>query len=149
MENKDQNKQNGGGMGKRGVTRPEMSMEKGHQQDDKKGHDSGMMMGNDQRKEMLHMHHMQTLWIYWTLVMLGIWMVASPLTFDYGKNVVEPSGGRDVWLSMGGRIAAMQWSDIISGLLLIFFGWRSFTPNRPYSVWICPRQKHMVYKINM
>jgi hypothetical protein len=137
MENKDQNKQNGGGMGKRGVTRPEMSMEKGHQQDDKKGHDSGMMMGNDQRKEMLHMHHMQTLWIYWTLVMLGIWMVASPLTFDYGKNVVEPSGGRDVWLSMGGRIAAMQWSDIISGLLLIFFGWRSLTPNRPYSVWIC------------
>ena len=142
MENKDQNKhQQGGGMGKRGVTRPEMSMEKGHQQDgdkeNKKEHDSGMMMGNDQRKEMLHMHHMQTLWIYWTLVMLGIWMVASPLTFDYGKNVVEPSGGRDVWLSMGGRIAAMKWSDILSGLLLIFFGWRSLTPNRPYSVWIC------------
>lgn len=146
MENKDQNKhQHGGGMGKRGVTRPmaEMSMKKNHQQEDKKDQDdkesneSGMMMSNEQRKEMLHMHHMQTLWIYWTLVILGIWMVASPLTFDYGKNVVEPSGGRDVWLSLSQRISFMKWSDIISGLLLIFFGWRSLTPNRPYSVWIC------------
>ncbi|MEX2592019.1 MAG: vitamin K epoxide reductase family protein, partial [Anditalea sp.] len=144
MENQNQNKpQHGGGMGKRGVTRPMMQMEKEDKQSpegDKgnenknSGHD---MMSNDQRKEMLHMHHMQTLWIYWTLVILGIWMVASPLTFDYGKNVVEPGGGRDVWLSMGERIAAMKWSDILSGLLLIFFGWRSLTPDRPYSVWIC------------
>jgi hypothetical protein len=69
--------------------------------------------------------------------MLGVWMVASPLTFNYAKNVVEPSGGREVWLSMSGRIAAMKWSDIISGILLIFFGWRALTPNRPYSIWIC------------
>jgi hypothetical protein len=141
QQDSNSNSDHDGGMGKRGVTRPEMSMEKSHQQGDskenKKGHDSGMKMDDGQRREMLHMHHMQTLWIYWTLVMLGIWMVASPLTFDYGKNVVEPSGGRDVLLSMGGRIATMKWSDIISGLLLIFFGWRSLTPNRPCSVWIC------------
>ena len=28
-------------------------------------------MDMEKRKEMLHMHHMQTLWIYWMLVILG------------------------------------------------------------------------------
>ena len=140
-----------GGMGKRGVTRPmaEMPMKKGDGQNDgegqdkkdrdkdRKSRDDGMMMGMDQRMEMLHMHHMNTLWIYWLLIMLGIWMIASPLTFDYGIGTVEPSGGRDVWLSLADRIAAMKWSDIISGLLLVFFGWRALTPNRPISVWLC------------
>lgn len=128
------------GMGSRGVTRPMMQMDtdKKEEKQENEGKENGhQMMDHGQRKEMLHMHHMQTLWIYWTLVILGVWMVASPLTFDYGKSVVEPSGGRDVWLSLGERIAAMKWSDIISGFLLVFFGWRSLTPNRPYSVWIC------------
>ena len=118
-----------GGMGKRGVTRP-MSGQHRHEG----GHHE---MGMERRREMLHMHHMQTLWIYWMLIILGIWMVASPLTFSYSIGTVEPSGGREVWLSLESRIAAMKWSDIISGLLLIFFGWRSLTPNRPYSMWIC------------
>src|SRR5690606_484436 len=54
-----------------------------------------------------------------------------------GKAAVAPSGGREVWLSLQQRISFMTWSDIISGLLLIFFGWRSLTPNRPISLWIC------------
>ncbi len=122
------------GMGSRGVTRPMMDREKhsGH------GHMEmgSMKMGMDDRMEMLKKHHKQTLWVFWTVVLLGFWMIASPLTFDYAKSVVEPSGGRDVWLSLGERIAAMRWSDFISGILLVFFGWRSLKPNRPYSVWI-------------
>ena len=86
---------------------------------------------------MLHMHHQKTLWIYWMLILLGVWLVLSPLTFSYGVGTVEPSGGRDVWLSLADRIAVLKWSDIVSGLLLIFFGWRSLTPNRPVSLWIC------------
>ena len=136
-------------MGTRGVTRPmsEMPMQSGHNKETEKQdeHRHGkqgdgqhpMEMNMEQRHEMLHMHHMQTLWIYWTIVLLGIWMVISPLTFDYGKNSVEPSGGREVWLSLADRVLAMKWSDIISGLLLIFFGLRSLSPNRPYSMWIC------------
>lgn len=130
--NNDKNKSDDsqhGGMGKRGVTRPMMS---GHR---KEG--GPHKMSGEQRREMLHMHHMQTLWIYWTLIMLGIWMVMSPLTFSYGIGTVEPSGGRDLWLSLAERVIIMKWSDIISGLLLIFFGWRSLTPNRPYSLWAC------------
>lgn len=118
------------GMASRGVTRPMAEKEvKGHSHDD--GDNGGM-----DRMKMLHMHHKQTLWVYWMLIILGAWLVISPFTFDYGKEIVQPSGGRDLWISDSMRVLVMKWSDIISGLLLMFFGWRSLTPNRPISLWI-------------
>ena len=135
------------GMGSRGVTRPMMGGKKNNDSSshsdsvDKKGnsHNSGSggkgSMDMD-RKKMLHMHHMQTLWIYWTIILLGAWMVMSPLTFSYGKDIVQPSGGRSLWLSDSMRVMAMKWSDIICGVLLMIFGWRSLVPNRPISRWI-------------
>ena len=120
-------------MEKRGVSRPMAEKEsKKHQQ--KMMKDGGM--SKEKRHEMLHMHHMQTLWIYWTLILLGVWLVLAPFNFGYGKEIVQPSGGRSIWLSDAARVAAMKWSDIISGILLIFFGWRSLLPNRPVSMWI-------------
>lgn len=139
---KDKQDKHNSSMGSRGVVRP-MDMhqngdkehqEESHEQD--AGGESHHKMDQEQREQMLHMHHMQTLWIYWLLIILGFWLVLSPLTFSYGVGTVEPSGGREVWLTLQQRIAAMTWSDIISGLLLIFFGWRSLTPNRPVSLWI-------------
>ncbi|MGA9326943.1 MAG: vitamin K epoxide reductase family protein [Salegentibacter sp.] len=116
------NKKNGG-VTSRGVTRPQMDSDQNdHQEMD--------------RMKMLRKHHKKTLWVYWMIVMLGIWLILSPLTFDYGKDIVAPSGGRSIWLSDAMRVSFMQWSDIISGILLIFFGWRSLTPNRPVSMWI-------------
>lgn len=124
-------------MGMRGVTKPQMH----HGGDTNSKKDQGdnhmQMMKPDQKMQMLHMHHMQTLWVYWMLIILGIWVMVSPLTFSYAKGTVMPSGGREVWLSLSERITAMTWSDIISGALLVFFGWRSLTPNRPISMWIC------------
>ena len=121
-------------MAKRGVTRQMMG--NGQMDGDGDGRQD-MKMSRDKRTKMLHMHHKQTLWVYWTLVILGIWMVMFPLTFSYGIGAVEPSGGRSVWLTFEQRVAFMWWSDFISGLGLVFFGWRSLTPNRPISVWIC------------
>lgn len=118
-------------MGLRGVTRP-MSMHKQMSE----SHDMGMPY-TDQRFHMLEMHHKQTLWVYWTLILLGLWMLASPFTFGYDTDLSQPAGGRDLWLSLDQRVSAMQWSDMISGLLLIIFGWRALSPNRPYSLWIC------------
>ncbi len=120
-------------MGSRGVTRPMMDMK---QSDDKEMSMDDMKMSKDDRKEMLHHHHMQTLWVYWTIILLGVWMILAPLTFSYSNGIVQPSGGRGVWLSLDTRIAVLTWSDIISGLLLVFFGWRSLLPNRPVSVWL-------------
>jgi uncharacterized membrane protein len=146
MEHDKQNHHQNGKheMGMRGVTRP--MAEKEVRQHNKQMHQDGkpdkeqrndMEMSDEMRQKMLHMHHMQTLWVYWMIVLLGFWMVFSPLTFDYGIGTVEPSGGRSVWLSMEQRIQFMKWSDIISGALLIFFGWRGLTPNRPVSLWVC------------
>ncbi|WPP51878.1 vitamin K epoxide reductase family protein [Catalinimonas niigatensis] len=153
QQSKKKQKPKQGGMAMRGVSRPmaENQIRQHHQkqqdkqQDDQHSkseehqqHGGGhQMMSHDQRMQMLHMHHMQTLWVYWMLVMLGFWMVLSPLTFSYAQSMAEPSGGREIWLSLSQRAAIMTWSDIISGLLLIFFGWRSLTPNRPVSMWIC------------
>ncbi len=141
---KHQKKHQHGGMGQRGVTRPMSEHHSMKEQGGKGGHQEGQghemhdhTMSKDQRMQMLHMHHMQTLWIYWLLVILGVWLVLSPLTFSYAKATVAPSGGREVWLTLQQRISFMTWSDIISGLLLIFFGWRTLTPNRPVSLWIC------------
>ena len=120
-----------GGMGMRGVTRPMEEM----QYHDHGGHGHGMT--EEDRHHMLVMHHKQTLWIYWALVILGCWVMLSPLTFSYAKGTVDPSGGRTLWLTLSQRIALMTWSDLISGMLLIVFGWRSLTPNRPVSLWIC------------
>jgi hypothetical protein len=118
-----------GGMGLRGVTRPMEEMR--HHG----GHDHHM--SGEDRRHMLRKHHQQTLWIYWALVVLGCWVLASPLTFSYAKGTVDASGGRELWLSLAQRITLMTWSDLIAGALLVFFGWRSLTPDRPVSLWIC------------
>ncbi|MBI1355751.1 MAG: vitamin K epoxide reductase [Acidobacteria bacterium] len=127
----DQHEHHGPGMAARGVTRP-MALKEIREQ-----HEHGEQHGGHDRSAMLGMHHRQTLWVYWFLIMLGVWLVLNPLTFGYTQGTVEPSGGRDVWLTLGERAAAMKWSDILSGFLLIVFGWRSLRPNRPISLWIC------------
>lgn len=148
-------------MGERGVSRPMAEQElksqhKDHdsQEQDADGHDSGgehggegdhsgHEMSQEDRREMLTMHHRQTLWVYWTLPVLGCWMVLAPFMFGYlnPELWVNPSGGRGVWFSSepmpGLRAQLMTWSDVISGVLLLIFGWRALTPNRPVSLWLC------------
>ncbi|MHA6247472.1 vitamin K epoxide reductase family protein [Pontibacter sp. CAU 1760] len=164
-QNEQQDKGKKGEMGMRGVTRPmaekevrqhQEKMQQGDQKKEKGNHHSAhkrgdyqhgdtqktksehhMNMTSEMREQMLKMHHMQTLWVYWMIIILGAWVLLSPFTFDYSIGTVEPSGGRSVWLSLDQRIAVMKWSDIISGALLIVFGWRGLTPNRPVSLWIC------------
>ncbi|MGH7202033.1 MAG: vitamin K epoxide reductase family protein, partial [Planctomycetaceae bacterium] len=131
-------------MGMRGVARP-MEEHKHHQQggdhgEHKGGHEQHEMTP-EHRQQMLHMHHRQTLWVYWTVLLLGVWVLVSPVTFGYGKALVEPSGERGVWFSdqTHGELRAtlMTWSDIVCGVLLLIFGWRALLPNRPVSLWIC------------
>ncbi len=133
-------------MGRRGVTRPMaqmQSMQHGH--DDTEQHGGHMDHGepySEKRREMLHMHHMQTLWIYWTLILLGFWQLAAPFSLGYLNPAqwVEPSGGRGVWFGDGLHVSLrawlMTWSDVVSGLLLIVLGWRSLKPGRAVSLWL-------------
>lgn len=127
-------------MGSRGVTRPmaehQMEPKKDHDGD---GHEHGghHEMSMEHRNMMLNMHYNQTLWIYWTVIILGVWLLMSPFTFSYGLDIAQPPGDRDLWLSDAMRVSAMHWSDIICGILLIIFGWRSLKPDRPVSLWAC------------
>lgn len=54
--------------------------------------------GDDQssRAEKMHEHHRLTLWVYWTVVILGFWMLVAPVTFGYLNPAtwVDPGGGR-------------------------------------------------------
>ncbi|MBS1604516.1 MAG: vitamin K epoxide reductase family protein [Bacteroidetes bacterium] len=87
--------------------------------------------------EGLRMHHAQTLWMYWILVILGCWLVLMPATFSYDKGLTAINEARRLWLDLPARVTACEWSDRISGLILIFFGLRSIKPDRPVSLWIC------------
>lgn len=72
---KDERKKHSGGMGSRGVARPMDMHSKGHSDDSE---NDDQQMDQEQRKQMLHMHHQKTLWIYWMLVLLGVLLVLSP-----------------------------------------------------------------------
>lgn len=105
-------------MAKRGVTRPQMHRHK----DD--GGDTEM--SHQQRLEMQQKHHEQTLWVPLTIIMLGVWLLSTPITFGYGSGVGEAIA-RSAERNMFGwgvieRALAMAWSDTISGLLLIALG---------------------------
>ncbi|WP_206028565.1 vitamin K epoxide reductase family protein [Thalassoroseus pseudoceratinae] len=131
------------GMGGRGVTRPMAEQTSQHHHEEMQNESGSHEMSRDDRLMMLKMHHKQTLWIYWTLPLLGIWMVLAPFTFGYLNDAlwVNPSGGRGVWFSEQThtelRAQLMTWSDVVSGFLLLVFGYRSLTPNRPKSLWTC------------
>ncbi|MGE0827311.1 MAG: hypothetical protein AB7P18_34960 [Candidatus Binatia bacterium] len=107
-------------MGTRGVTRGDHDMQQ---------------MTREQRQRMMESHHQQTLWIWWTIIGLGVWLFISPFTFDYSKTAVTPADGRAVPLSLDVRLQCMFWSDVLSGLLLVFLGWRLLTPGRPRTRW--------------
>jgi uncharacterized membrane protein len=166
---KSPDQHNGPGMGGRGVTRPmaqeqlrEGPSQRGpgdgqgqpgeqhhpqhqpHDEPDQHGGQGGHhAMSHDDRLQMLHMHHKQTLWVYWTIVMLGFWLLAAPFSFGYMNESlwVDPSGDRGVWFSDQThtelRAILMTVSDVVCGLALLVFGWRGLTPNRPVSLWIC------------
>lgn len=110
----------------RGVTRPMPQQE---------------AQGDAEHESRLERHHRLTLWIPWTIVLLGCWLLLSPATLGHLNEAlwVQPSGGRGVWFSDDThdrlRAELMTWSDVVSGSLLIGLGWAMLRPNRPVAWW--------------
>lgn len=80
----------------------------------KKNGDGHAMHNEDEMKsgnmtEMTRDMRRPWLWTNALLIMLGLWLISSPFTFGYQSQ-------------------KMQWSDIISGSLLIFFSGLAFLP---------------------
>ena len=126
-------------MGSRGVTRP-MAL---REQTSASGTEGGGGEEGMDRGEMLRMHHRQTLWIPWTFLLLGVWQLLAPVTFGHlnPELWVEPSGGRGAWWSDETHDLLRAWlmvgADLLSGVLLLVFGWRTLKPDRPVSWWVC------------
>lgn len=62
-------------------------------------------------------HFQRFLWVHYVVVLLGVWLVASPFTFGY-------------W-----DVPGFVWSDVGSGLLLVLFGFLSLSPRRLWAPW--------------
>lgn len=97
-------------------------------------------MSPEDRQVMLREHHTKTLWIYLLIVLLGVWLISSPFTFGYGN--VEMTGSRVAQITterdlptIAVRSAAMTWSDITSGILLVILGLLSLNPHRLWARW--------------
>jgi len=112
------------------------------QGDDDSGDDSGGHEEQSGPDQMLEAHHRNTLWIPWTLILLGAWLVIAPFSFGYLNEDlwVAPSGGRGAWFADSQtydslRAALMTWSDVLSGVALVVLGWRALKVDRPVTLW--------------
>ncbi len=65
---------------------------------------------------MMRDQHRKTLWVHFTSMALGAWLIASPATFGY------PGGPLTI-------------SDLVSGAVIIIFAALSFSPDRGWSRW--------------
>lgn len=122
----------------RGVTRPmaRQALDEELEQTTQHGDQDG-----PGRMERLRAHQRQVLWIPWTLILLGFWQLAAPVTLGYDNEQLwaTPSGGRGVWFSdelmTPLRASLMSWSDVATGVLLIALGWRALKVDRPIAWW--------------
>ena len=74
---------------------------------DTERHEPGVMMAE---------HHAMARWVQPVLMILGAWLIASPATLGY-------------------RNAALTWSDILSGALVIGLAALALAPHRAWAGW--------------
>ena len=75
-----------------------------------------MNMTPEKRQENWRHHHRQTLWVHFSVILLGTWLMTAPVTFGYASS-------------------GMTISDVASGALLVVFGWLSLSPKRLWAPW--------------
>ena len=65
--------------------------------------------GHQDHSEMTRKMRAKWLWTNFTIISLGVWLISSPFTFGYTSR-------------------AMMWSDVVSGVLLVFFSTLALWP---------------------
>ncbi|MDQ3223577.1 MAG: SPW repeat protein [Gemmatimonadota bacterium] len=66
--------------------------------------------------QMMQRRHQRELWANFATVALGLWLAASPFSFDYQDSV-------------------LVWNDVICGLLIAVFGFLSISYERGWARW--------------
>ena len=96
---------------------------------------------HDERK-MLVDEHLSSLWPHYVNLLLGLWLITSPFALGYlsefvpDANVLRVMQERNL-PSFEWRNAAMTWSDVASGALIVLFSLLAASPSRryPWSQW--------------
>ncbi len=104
------------------------------------GAEHGHMMGGMDPREMQRQHHARTLWAYVAIVLLGVWLLTSPFTLGHGNPTLVGDHVTRITAERGLpaielRAAAMTWSDIASGALLVVLGALALSPRRVWAQW--------------
>jgi hypothetical protein len=101
-----------------------------------KGHGEHGMASGDHRQMLIRMRA-PWLWTNFTVIALGLWLMTGPATFGYGTPTagVEAVTAERGLAPIGDRAAAMTWSDLISGALLVLFGALSLWPHLRGDFW--------------
>lgn len=82
--------------------------------------------------------HQQTLWCHFANIALGLWLMSSPFTLGQMQNWMEP--GVLTTPNQRGLVLSDTWmtaSDIISGFLIVIFGFLSLARDFGWARWTC------------
>jgi hypothetical protein len=96
--------------------------------------------GAGDHAEMIRQMRRPWLWTNFTVIALGAWLITSPATFGYpgledaGVGVARATAERGL-PALAFRDAAMTWSDVVSGSLLVLFGTLSLWPHPRADFW--------------
>lgn len=87
--------------------------------------------------DMMLDEHRKMLWPHYINLMLGLWLIMSPLTLGYTSEFAPDANQLRVMAERGlpsfeWRNLAMTWSDIASGVLVVIFSLLSANPSRRY-----------------
>ena len=87
--------------------------------------------------DMMVEAHRKMLWPHYLNIMLGIWLVTSPFTLGYLSDYIPDENAMRVMAERGlsefsHRNLAMIVSDVVSGILVIIFGFLAANSSRRY-----------------
>lgn len=97
-------------------------------------------MAASEHHEMIRKMRAPWVWTNFTVIALGAWLITSPFTFGYlnpeqvGAGVARITEERGL-ASVAFRSAAMAWSDVLSGVLLMALGAFSLRPRTHNDFW--------------
>lgn len=90
--------------------------------------------------EGMRAQHQQLLWVHFGVILLGIWLLTSPVTFGMPQVGELPARVAEVTRSRGlqpipERLQWMAWSDMASGVAMIVFGSLSLWFRQRWAQW--------------
>jgi nucleoside-diphosphate-sugar epimerase len=101
---------------------------------------SHAMAGMQAHAQQMRQMHFDVLWAHGLNILLGVWLLSSPLAFGVFEPQTFSDAARQVSLERGladplQRMAWLGWSDIASGVLIMLFGALSLSPRWSWAQW--------------